>query len=307
MRNMVTSALPAATLREKRAVNPTLILCLASVYVIWSSTYLAMRVAVAELPPMLTAGARYLTAGVVMLAVARVRGAPWPSLRQWLRVVPAGALLFIGGNGFVAVAETSVSSGGAAVVCATMPLWAGVLSAATGERPTLREWGSLGLGFLGVIVLMGSPSLDGEPLHRYLLIASPICWAIGSIYTRRLPKPVTKTAGDTFMAPAMQMLTGGASVILVGLVRGEHVPTAASGEALACVAYLIVFGSIIGFTAYDWLLRNARPVVATSYAFVNPVMAVLIGAALYGEPLSWQAGLANALIVGAVLLALKRK
>ena len=116
-------------------IDPRLIACLAAVYLIWSSTYLAMRMVVSELPPLLMASLRYATAGLVMLALAKQRGAPWPSARHWLRVAPVGALLFVGGNGFVAIAELTVSSGGAAVVCAMMPLWTGVLAALSGERP----------------------------------------------------------------------------------------------------------------------------------------------------------------------------
>jgi drug/metabolite transporter (DMT)-like permease len=263
-----------------------------------------MRVAVLELPPLLMASMRFLAAGGAMLAIAIRRGAAWPSKRDWLRMLPVGALLFVGGNGFVAIAEQTVASGGAAVVCATMPLWVGVLGAAFGARPTAREWVSLVLGFVGVVVLMGGPSLAGEPRHIVFLIFSPIMWAVGSLLSRR-----TKDVGGTHAAlvgPALQMLTGGALLVVIGLLRGESIPAHASATAWGALVYLFVFGSVIGFTAYAWLLRNARPVVATSYAYVNPILAVLIGAALYAEPLGWTTIVANALIVGAVMLALRR-
>jgi drug/metabolite transporter (DMT)-like permease len=275
---------------------------LACVYVIWGSTYLAMSIAVAGLPPLLMACLRFLAAGTVLLVWARQRGAEIPPLRDWLRVAPSGILLFFGGNGFVALAEQSVSSGGVAVVCATMPLWAGVLGAAFGVRPTRREWLALLAGFIGVVVLMGGPTLAGKPLHVLFAIGSPILWATGSLLSRR-----TRDVGGeqaALVGPALQMLTGGAVLGAVALLSGEHLPAHAGAHAWLALGYLIVFGSLVGFTAYAWLLRNARPVVATSYAYVNPVLAVLIGAALHGEPLGWSTLVANVLIVGAVMLAL---
>jgi len=217
-----------------------------------------------------------------------------------VRVAPIGIFLCLGGNGFVSLAERSVSSSGAAVVCATMPLWTGVLGAATGARPTIREWGALLLGFVGVLVLVGGPSLAGEPIDIALLILSPISWACGSILARRLGK----SDRSVFMTPAMQMITGALALFVVAALRGERVPTDASGEAWAALAYLAVFGSIVAFTAYSWLLRNARPIVATSYAYVNPILATLIAAAFYGEPLGPSTLVANVLIVGAILLGM---
>jgi len=282
-----------------------LVVSLAAVYIIWGSTYLAMRIAVAGLPPLLMAAMRFLVAGSIMLVAARRRGAGLPAPRDWLRMAPVGALLFLGGNGLVALSEQSVSSGGVAVVCATMPLWVGVLGAAVGERPTAREWIALVLGFVGVVVLMGGPTLAGKPLHIAFAIGSPILWACGSLLSRR-----TKDIGGehaSLIGPALQMLTGGAILLAVALVHGERLPADAAASSWLALGYLIVFGSLIGFTAYAWLLRNARPVVATSYAYVNPVLAVLIGAALYGEPLGWTTAVANVLIVGAVMLALRKR
>jgi drug/metabolite transporter (DMT)-like permease len=213
--------------------------------------------------------------------------------------------LFVGGNGFVSIASQSLTSGGIAVVCATMPLWTGVLGYLVGERPTSREWLSLLVGFVGVLVLLGSPSLSGKPVHIAVAIASPILWAIGSLLARR-----ARDVGGVHAAllgPALQMLTGGVALGIVALARGEQLPIDASASSWLALGYLIVFGSLVGFTAYAWLLRNARPTVATSYAYVNPILAVLLGAVLYGEPLSWSTAAANILIVGAVMLALTRR
>ncbi len=287
----------------KVSIDPRMIACLAAVYLIWSSTYLAMRVVVTELPPLLSASMRFAVAGLVMLAIARRRGVAWPTARQWLRVAPVGALLFVGGNGFVSIAELTVSSGGAAVVCAMMPLWTGVLAAVSGERPSRREWLSLIVGFVGVLVLMGGPSLQGEPLHIVLILLAPVSWSLGSVLARRLGKTM-KT--DTFMSAAMQMLTGGAALGLGALGRGEHLPAQASAQAWLSLAYLLVFGSLVAFTAYNWLLRNTRPVVATSYAYVNPILAVLFGAAVSGEAIGVTTLVANVLIIGAIALALTK-
>jgi drug/metabolite transporter (DMT)-like permease len=295
---------PMATLAPARTVaapiDPRLIASLAAVFVIWSSTYLAMRIVVHELPPLLTAAIRFTISGGVMLVLARRSGARLPPLRAWLRVAPIGALLCLGGNGFVSIAETSVSSSGAAVVCATMPLWTGVLGALSGSRPSVREWSALVLGFIGVLVLMGGPSLSGEPLHIVHIILSPVSWAFGSLLARR----IGKTDSSMFTAPAMQMLTGGVVLFAVAMLRGERIPTDASAAAWGALGYLIVFGSLIAFTAYSWLLRNARPIVATSYAYVNPILATLIAAAFYGEPLGVTTLIANVLIVGAIVLGM---
>jgi drug/metabolite transporter (DMT)-like permease len=291
---------PAAT---KPKIDPRLIVCLAAVYLVWSSTYLAMRIVVAEIPPLVMVSLRFCAAGGVLFAIAKRRGAAWPSARQWLAAAPIGALLFGGGTAFVAIGELTVSSGGAAVVCATMPVWLGVLAAVTGERPSLREWLSLITGLAGVLVLMGGPSLAGRPLHVGLVILSPMCWALGSILARR----AARSSGlDTLMASATQMLTGSVVLGLGAAVARERVPMHASAHAWLALGYLLVFGSLIGFTAYGWLLRNARPVVASSYAYVNPILAVLVGAVVSNEQLGITTLIANVLIVGAIALALTK-
>jgi drug/metabolite transporter (DMT)-like permease len=313
---MVTHANPLSPSRHVRVTplpsamrsttDPSLIGALAAVYLTWGTTYLATRIAVAELPATLMTSIRFTIAGFAMLAIARRRGAAWPTAAMWRAAIGPGLLLFVCGSGFVAISEITVSSGGAAVVCATMPLWMAVIAAVGGERPSPREWLSLVIGLFGVIVLIGSPSLAGNPWHVVLLLCSPGAWAVGSLWSRRAPKPAIPTAGDTALTPAMQLLVGGAALALIAVASGESVPVHASARAWGAVAYLIVFGSLIGFTAYDWLLRNSRTVVASSYAYVNPVLAVLVGAALYDEPLAWTTALANALIVAAVVLALRK-
>jgi drug/metabolite transporter (DMT)-like permease len=277
------------------------IVALAAVYVIWGSTYYAMRVAVHGLPAMGMGAARFLVAGAILLALARLGGARWPTARQWLASLPIGVLFFVGGNGLVAVAEQTLDSGLAAVVCATMPLWAALGASATGERPSRREWLGLGLGFAGVVVLVGDASTGGDPLHLALLVLAPISWAAGTILARRRPLP----AGPT--AAALPMLTGGLAMLAVAAARGEQLPASAPADAWIALAYLTVFGSLIAFSAYAWLLRHTRPAVATSYAYVNPVIAVLIGAALGGEVLGAGTLAASLLIVAAVALVVTHR
>src|SRR5512139_3506190 len=171
---MSTMVATSSTLPARSAVDVRLVLALAAVYVIWGSTYLVMKLAVVELPPLLMASIRFLAAGFVMLVIAMRRGVTFPPARAWLRVLPIGAALFIGGNGFVSIAQQSITSGGAAVVAAMMPLWVGVLGVIMGEKPTRLEWMSLVIGFVGILVLMGGPSLAGEPLHIALIICAPI-------------------------------------------------------------------------------------------------------------------------------------
>ncbi|CAN5122770.1 drug/metabolite exporter YedA [soil metagenome] len=282
-----------------------LIASLLAVYLIWGSTYLAMQICIGDhLPPMLMAGLRYGTAGATLLAIAVWSGAKLPPWRDWLRVLPVGVCFFVGGNGFIAVAEQTISSSGAAVVAATMPLWVGVLGRFTGEVVSRREWITLLLGFLGVVVLMGGPSLAGETSHVVLLLLAPIAWAVGSLLSRK-----TRDVGGAnraLVGPALQMMTGGAALAVLGVLRRESWPAHAPTEAYLCLLYLWSFGSLIGFTAYGWLLANARPVTATSYAFVNPIIAVLLGAAFHHEPLGWTTVVANVLIVTAVMLVLWR-
>lgn len=278
-----------------------LVACMAAVYVIWGSTYYAMRVAVLGLPPLLMGAMRFVTAGAILAVIAAARGAKLPTRAQWTYLVPVGVLFFVGGNGFVAIAETSIDSSIAAVVCATMPLWAAVAAAATGERPSVREWLGLVLGFAGVVVLIGGVSADGDVVHLALLVLSPIAWGIGSIVARRMPGPSgLGTAG-------WQMIVGGVALAAIALARGESIPSDAPADAWLAVLYLMTFGSLIAFTAYAWLLRNTRPAVATSYAFVNPAIAVLVGALIGGEVLGASTIAATGLIIAAVAIVIVGK
>lgn len=275
---------------------PFVVPALGAVYVIWGSTYLAMRVAVAGLPPFFMASTRFIATGFVLLAILRVRGAPWPTLREWLYAAPVGFLMFVTGNGVVAVAETRLSSGVAAVVVGTMPLWVGAMAPLFGEKASPREWLGLGVGFAGVAVLSLGGELRANPLYAGLLFIAPVSWAFGSLLSKKLP------LAKGLMSAATQMVMGGVAMIFVSLVAGESVPTAPPTSALIAWAYLAVFGSLVGYSAYTYLLRHTRPAVATSYSYVNPVIAVLIGAGLGHEHVGPEIVVAVVLIVAATVL-----
>ncbi|CAN5911743.1 drug/metabolite exporter YedA [soil metagenome] len=285
-----------------------LVACLACVYVVWGSTYLAMQFAIVELGPLLLGGARFLLAGGGLYLIARRRTTVRPTLRDWVGVLPIGVTLFLGGNGFIGIAVERTSagtipSGTSAVVAAMMPLWAGILGVFFGVRPTRREVLALVIGFAGILVLARGPTLKGDPMHIGLLLLAPASWALGSLLTRSLKSEVSK---DPMMLPAMQLIMGGAVMLLAAPIHGEHVPHHVSWQVGLAFVYLVLIGSLLTFTAYAWLLRNTRPVVATSYAFVNPTIAVLLGFALHGEGLGFNVLIANAMMVIAIYLAVAK-
>jgi drug/metabolite transporter (DMT)-like permease len=170
-------------------------------------------------------------------------------------------------------------------------------------RPTRREILALVSGFIGIVILTRGPAAGGDPLHFVILLLSPLLWALGSLFARGLKSPA---ANDPLLMPAMQMITGGIVMLIIAPLHGEHLPTHVSLWSGLAFAYCVVFGSLITFTAYSWLLRNTRPIIATSYAFVNPTIAVLLGAAIHGEALGVNVLIANAMMVIAIWLAVSR-
>ncbi len=253
-------------------------LALAAVYLVWGSTYLAIRFALeGGYPPLLMAGARFVVAGGLMFAVLRLRGVPAPTRAQWRTLVPMAVLLLGLGNGMVCIAEQSVSSGLAAVAVASAPIWIALFSMARGDRPGRLEWLGLAIGFAGVLWLNAGSSLTATPVGLVALLIAPLAWAFGSVWSRGrdLPSP--------FMAAAAQMLAGGLIILAAGVVVGERFDAMPTWKGTLSLAYLTSFGSIVGFTAYVWLLHNVRPTLAGSYAYVNPAIAVLLGAWLASE------------------------
>jgi len=224
-------------------------------------------------------------------------------LREWLAAAAVGTLLLVVGNGLVVLAERTVDSGTAATIVASTPLWMAGLGAFWGERPRARELVGVVFGFAGILVLNGGTggfSLRG--VDGIAVCLAPVAWSLGSLWSRRLPMP----SGS--MNSACQMLIAGLLMFLVAAVRGERLQGPASSESLAAIGYLIVFGSLIGFSAYGFLLRETRPLVATSYAYVNPIVALAIGAALGGEQLSPRKVSACALTcLGVLVVTLSRQ
>lgn len=276
------------------------------VYVVWGSTYLAIRFAIETLPPLLMASVRFLVAGGLLYAWARSRGAPRPTPSQWRSAAIVGGLLFVGGNGAVVLSEQWVPSGLVALLVASVPLWMVVVDWiwGSGTRPSGRV--SLGLlaGFAGVATLAGSPGAGEGGAHELLgvvlVTAGSAAWAAGSIYARHADVP-----GRPRLWVGMQMLAGGALLLPLSVVTGEMGRLdvgAVSARSLLALAYLVVFGALLAFSAYIWLLTRSTPAQVSTYAYVNPVVALFLGWSLADEPLTFRSLVAAAIIVGSVVV-----
>ncbi len=281
---------------------------IAILYVVWGSTYLGIRIAVETIPPFLLAGSRFGLAGLVILGVAllRRRGRiPFPSRRELRDMTIIGAALMLGGMGLVALGEQTVPSGIAALIIAMMPLWVAVFGRMFfGERLPRVAIVGVAIGLLGVGILVGPSASAAETFNPggiAALLLSPICWSLGSLFSShraQLPK-------DPLVATGGQMLAGSVILLVLAAVRGEYVgfrPDVVSTESLVAFAYLTVVGSLIAFTAYVWLLKVAPlPLIAT-YAYVNPIVAVALGAIVLQEPITPRTLVAGAVIIFAVAL-----
>lgn len=279
-----------------------IILALLAVYTIWGSTYLAIRVAVlGGFPPFLMAGVRFIIAGVGLYVFLRLRGYPNPTRRQWAGAAMVGCLLLVGGNGGVSFAEQWVASGLAAVWIAMTPIWAALFAGLLGRWPGKVEWTGLVLGIAGVGLLNLESDFQAAPIGAVALTIATISWAFGSVWSHKVALP------SGLMASAAEMLVGGVVLFALSVASGERLNQMPSGQALAALGYLIVFGSIVGFSAYLYLLKRVRPSLATSYAYVNPIVAVMLGVVLLGEHISPAGMAATLIIVAAVaLVALAR-
>jgi drug/metabolite transporter (DMT)-like permease len=289
-------------LTRRTGLPITLLAALATVYVVWGSTYLGIKVALEGFPPMLLGAFRFLLAGAVLYAwTGRGGRGGRPTRVQWAAAALAGTLMLVGGNGAVTWAEQRIDSGVAALLVASVPLWMAVLARIwQGERLRRMAIAGLLLGFVGVGLLV-RPSGDGVSLWSSLVVlAGALAWAVGSIYVRRAPLPVSPLRGT-----AMQMLAGGAVFGVIGVAAGEGARldlAAVTMRSAGALLYLVVFGSLLAFSAYTWLLRNAKPSVVSTYAYVNPFVAVLLGAVLLAEPVTGGMALAGAFILGGVAL-----
>lgn len=284
----------------------SLVAAFAAIYLIWGSTYLAIRYAVETLPPLLMMGIRHLSAGAALYAWTRWRGTPAPKIREWVQPLLIGALLFLGGHGSLAWAEQHVPSGIAALLVATLPMWIVVLARAKGtERKfTGRALVGLAMGFVGVAVLFGPDILrhGGEVnlVGAAMVLFGTFLWAVGTIWMRSVKMP-----DSPVISSAMQMLGGGAALMIAAALAHEtsgfHL-SAVSGRSWIALAYLAVFGSIIAFTAYSWLHMVASPSRVATYAYVNPVVAVLLGWLLASERIGVFTLIATAVILAGVAL-----
>ncbi|MDH4608237.1 drug/metabolite exporter YedA [Pseudomonas sp. BN102] len=280
-----------------RRVPLLLIGAFIALYLIWGSTYLAIRIGVESWPPLLMAGIRFVVAGALMYGFLRWRGAPNPSWQEWKSAAAIGFLLLSCGNGGVTLAEDlGVASGVAALAVATVPLFALLFGLIWGQRTTRLEWAGILLGLVGIGLLNLGSNLQASPLGAVLIIFAAAAWSFGSMWSKNLKLP----AGP--MASAVEMLAGGFALLAGSLLSGERLVAAPTSAGWAALAYLIVFGSIIAFSSYLYLLKNVRPAAATSYAYVNPVVAVLLGIGFAGEQIGMEEGLAMLVIIGAVVL-----
>ena len=285
------------------------IVAFAAVYILWGSTYLAIKYVIQTLPPFISTGARFLLAGSTLFIIGRFsKDYEKPTLTQWRASFVVGTLLFLGGTGGVVIAEHHITSSLAALLVATEPFWIVILSWLwlKGARPDWKVALGLLMGFAGVYLLIGgagaSPAGNGtnQLFGIVLVVAAALSWATGSIYgvRARTPKSPVLTSG-------MQMLAGGSALLLAGTLMGEWTGfeiTAVSLNSCLALAYLLIFGSLFAFTAYSWLLKNARPAMVATYAYINPVIAVVLGWAIAGESFTGRMLLGAGVIVGSVVL-----
>src|SRR5438874_3578822 len=286
------------------------IIAFAALYLIWGSTYLGIRFAIETIPPFLMAGARFVAAGLIMYVIAWSQGIGKSTWANWRTSFIIGACLLLAGNGGVTISEQHIDSGLAALIVAIVPIYIVLLGWVTGmaPRPSPIVWLALVGGFVGVGILFGPALHFSSNGSRHpaigisILLVSSFIWSAGSLYSR-----TAKHAASPFLTAAQQMLCGGLLLLLVGIMTGEVrelQPNAMSILSLASFVYLVMIGAVVGYTAYIWLLRHCEPAKVATYAYVNPIVAVLLGAAFAGETLSMRIVVAGALIIGSVALVI---
>ncbi len=290
----------------KRAPRLHILLAFASIYSVWGSTYLAIRYAVETIPPFLMLGTRYVVSGILLFAWSRMRGNANPTARQWRNAGIAGFFLLVCGNGAVGWAEQTMASGLAALLVSVLPFWLVIIDwvRPRGRAPKPLVVAGLALGVIGIFVLVnptaGAASNGISKFAAAVLMLASLCWAIGSFYSRDADLP-----SSGLMRTSVEMVAGGVLLLALGVVSGElrgfdiHQVSRVSVLALA---YLTTFGSLLGFTAYIWLFDHVSPALAGTYAFVNPVVAVILGWAVAGEALTFRTVIAAAIVIGAVAL-----
>ncbi len=293
---------PAALTPSRKLVTAAF----AAVYFIWGSTFLAIRFAVEVLPPFLMVGTRFLTAGTILFVWARTNGAPRPNLFQWKSAAIVGTLMLVISNGLISWSEQWIPSGLAALMAATVPFWLVILDwlRPHGMRPHTGVVVGLIIGFLGVVLLIdpwsSSEGNQFDLLSALILMTASFSWATGSLYSVRAKLPPSPA-----LSMGMEMLSGGMIALVVGILHGELSRidfSIITGRSILALSYLVLFGSLLGFTAYLWLLRVCTPAWVATYAFVNPVVAVFLGWAFGGEPLTTRILVATSIIIVSVFL-----
>jgi drug/metabolite transporter (DMT)-like permease len=285
-----------------------IVLAFAAVYLIWGSTYLTIRIAIETIPPMLMAGSRFLLAGLILFAFVWRPGARRERItkRQWLSALIIGACLLLGGNGIVTWGEQYVSSGLVALIVAMAPLWMAVLAPLFGgARVRLVAAIGVAVGLAGVVLLLRPGGAAPTEWQTFIVPLSPLIWACGSLYAQRAPVP-----RQALTATAMEMVAGGLLLTIVGLALGEashvHLDQVTAASAWAYI-YLVLIGALAGYTAYIWLLHHVSSTSASTYAYVNPLVAVVLGALVLGEPVTWLTAVAGVMILAAVALILNSR
>jgi drug/metabolite transporter (DMT)-like permease len=295
-----------STETSPRASRTAVIGAFAAVYTIWGSTYFAIKLAIDSLPPFLMAGARFFLAGAILFAFARRPGTPRERLTwaHWRSALVIGGCLLLAGNGIVSWSEEYVGTGLVALLIATVPLWMALLAPIFGgRRISVMTAVGVGLGIAGVALLLRPGGSGATHWQTLVVLGSPLLWAIGSLYARRAPAP-----SQPATAIAMEMLAGGVMLALVGLVRGEVTQLhlgAVTGTSVGAFVYLVLIGALVGYSAYLWLLHHVSATSASTYAFVNPVVAVALGALVLKESVTPAALGAAVMIVAAVALILR--
>jgi drug/metabolite transporter (DMT)-like permease len=289
----------------------TIIIAFAALYLIWGSTYLGILFAIQSIPPFLMAGSRFFLAGVIMYSIARWKGAAKPELVTWQSALIVGGCLLLCGNGGVTVAEKWVPTGLAALLVATVPIYIALLGWITGTapRPTIMVWFGLIGGFIGVGVLVGPAfTAPSNAAHNYfalgvlILLTASLIWSAGSLYSRR-----AKSASSLFVAAGQQMICGGTLLMLAGFLLGEHRGFAidkVTWLSIEAFVYLVLIGALVGYTAYFFLLRHCDPAKVATYAYVNPIVAIVLGSAFAGEKLTMRTLFGAGLIIGSVAIVI---
>ena len=266
-----------------------------ALYIIWGSTYFGIRIGVQSFPPFFMNAIRFTVAGAILYAVLRARGTAHPKKLEWWSAFRIGLFLIIGGNTGTTLAESlGVASGLAATIVATMPLWAALWSMLWGQRPRMLEVAGMVVGLIGVLILSLDNNLRGNPTGAIVMFIAPMFWSFGSIWSKHVTLP------QGLMASATEMLTAGILMFPISFLIGEHMTKTPSLESLLALVYLITFGSLIAFSAYLYLLTKVRPTLATSYAYVNPIVAVILGVFWGQEKIGINAFIAMPIILSAV-------